>query len=289
MVEYFVRMKKYLSNVLKNRIVRDFGITYIIVIIIFSGIYTIIGDDFYHTTIIHENTTKELYKEILIGLQDSIKSNIKLYNQSRKISLDEGEDWFLYIDDLYVQKFEVIKEGNLIVEILMYINSNSSDLGRVQSNYRFKMNSNGGSLKTNANGGTHTFLFEFTDRRYVDMSQLGYQNVDLMRLFPSKIKSRVPYINLSYEMSKKLKVYFDSINGMPHNMDGSYWRMLYLSMVTITTLGYGDIVPLTAKARFLVGLESVIGIIIIGLFATAVFNNLNTNEGKNSGSKNNIS
>lgn len=38
-------------------------------------------------------------------------------------------------------------------------------------------------------------------------------------------------------------------------------------MVTITTLGFGDIVPLTNTTRMLIGLESTIGVIILGWFA----------------------
>jgi hypothetical protein len=47
---------------------------------------------------------------------------------------------------------------------------------------------------------------------------------------------------------------------------GSFSRMLYLSAVTITTLGYGDIVPTTGWTRFLVATEAILGIIIMGLF-----------------------
>lgn len=51
----------------------------------------------------------------------------------------------------------------------------------------------------------------------------------------------------------------------------SQWaRMLYLSIVTITTTGFGDIVPLTTRARLLTGLEAVLGTAIFGLFIAAL-------------------
>ncbi len=40
---------------------------------------------------------------------------------------------------------------------------------------------------------------------------------------------------------------------------------LYFSMVTLTTLGYGDIVPLTPAARMLAGLESITGVLYIAI------------------------
>lgn len=47
-------------------------------------------------------------------------------------------------------------------------------------------------------------------------------------------------------------------------------QSIYFSVVTITTLGYGDITPQTDLARSLAALESVFGIILIGLFLNAV-------------------
>jgi hypothetical protein len=47
-------------------------------------------------------------------------------------------------------------------------------------------------------------------------------------------------------------------------------QSIYFSAVTITTLGYGDITPQTDIARSLAAIESVFGIILIGLFLNAV-------------------
>lgn len=46
----------------------------------------------------------------------------------------------------------------------------------------------------------------------------------------------------------------------------NFQRALYYSVATITTLGYGDIIPVTDTARKLAGLETILGIITIGLF-----------------------
>ena len=50
----------------------------------------------------------------------------------------------------------------------------------------------------------------------------------------------------------------------------TYFRMLYFSTVTITTLGYGDILPISNLARIMVSIESIVGIVVIGLFLNAV-------------------
>ncbi|QOP42042.1 potassium channel family protein [Sulfurimonas marina] len=50
----------------------------------------------------------------------------------------------------------------------------------------------------------------------------------------------------------------------------SFIESLYFSIVTITTLGYGDITPKTDMARALTALESLAGIFIIGIFLNSL-------------------
>ena len=71
--------------------------------------------------------------------------------------------------------------------------------------------------------------------------------------------------------SKRLKWFADSTTGRVASSAPEDWpRMVYFSAVTITTLGYGDIVPATTWARNAVALESVLGILTIGLFLNSL-------------------
>ncbi len=79
-----------------------------------------------------------------------------------------------------------------------------------------------------------------------------------------------PTIPLSSEMVNALQDYADAVNGFPARVEGSYSRMLYMSAVTITTLGFGDVVPVTGRARFWTAIEAVFGIVLIGLFLNSV-------------------
>jgi len=60
------------------------------------------------------------------------------------------------------------------------------------------------------------------------------------------------------------------MEGFPSRASGSFDRMLYLSAMTITTVGYGEIVPITRQARMLLALEAILGIVVIGLFLNAL-------------------
>ena len=55
-----------------------------------------------------------------------------------------------------------------------------------------------------------------------------------------------------------------------HNVGSDWKRMAYFSSVVITTLGLGDIVPLSNGARTAVALEAAIGIVLFGLFVSVI-------------------
>jgi hypothetical protein len=59
-----------------------------------------------------------------------------------------------------------------------------------------------------------------------------------------------------------------SLDGLPDQ----FLRMLYLSAVTATTLGFGDIVPVTTMTRSEVTAEAILGLVLAGLFLNSVAN-----------------
>lgn len=71
---------------------------------------------------------------------------------------------------------------------------------------------------------------------------------------------------ISRPLDREIRYLAKGMQGDPSNLDNHFQRMLYLSAVTVTTLGYGDIAPLTTRARLLISAEAIAGIIVIGLF-----------------------
>jgi hypothetical protein len=77
------------------------------------------------------------------------------------------------------------------------------------------------------------------------------------------------YIKLgkaSVELQSRLKKYLKVSEEKP-----SFGTLLYFSGVTIATIGYGDIYPRSDIARFLVFLEALIGVILIGYMTTRLY------------------
>jgi hypothetical protein len=59
--------------------------------------------------------------------------------------------------------------------------------------------------------------------------------------------------------------------GYTKGTNGNFLRMLYLSASAITTLGLGDIYPISNWARFLIILESIIGVVVISMGINYLF------------------
>ncbi|HEY4661415.1 MAG TPA: potassium channel family protein [Terriglobales bacterium] len=87
-------------------------------------------------------------------------------------------------------------------------------------------------------------------------------------LFP--IEGQFAGLQVSMSLANSMRNFAVAVRGFPAQIPGQFWRMAYFSATTITTLGFGDIVPLTTAARIVVSLESVLGIVLMGLFLNAV-------------------
>ena len=70
----------------------------------------------------------------------------------------------------------------------------------------------------------------------------------------------------SQDFGKKFEGWAAAQSGSTARLNGLFWRMFYLRSVTTTTLGYGDIVPLTTPARILVSVQTILAIIAMGGF-----------------------
>jgi hypothetical protein len=66
-----------------------------------------------------------------------------------------------------------------------------------------------------------------------------------------------------------VKSYLLGVEGRTDSFRKNLVRMMYLSAVVQTTLGLGDLLPMTMSARSLVGLQAVLGVIFAGLFVNA--------------------
>ena len=56
------------------------------------------------------------------------------------------------------------------------------------------------------------------------------------------------------------------LRGEPPGESFGFWRMMYVSGVILSTIGFGDFVPVTDPSRFLVLVEGFAGVLTLGMF-----------------------
>lgn len=94
---------------------------------------------------------------------------------------------------------------------------------------------------------------------------------------PDELPGTRPFGSITGVLRVEADLYRDMENyralcgGSPSTVKGGFARFMYLSAVTITTLGYGDIVPVTDRARALVACEAVLGVAVAGLFLNSIW------------------
>lgn len=93
---------------------------------------------------------------------------------------------------------------------------------------------------------------------------------DLVRQATYSEASFVGVWNAGSTVIARIREYYVICRGTPAPASFGFGRYLYLSVVTITTLGFGDMVPVTDRARGLVAIEAIVGVILAGLFLNAL-------------------
>ncbi|HBC97509.1 MAG TPA: metal transporter [Clostridium sp.] len=90
----------------------------------------------------------------------------------------------------------------------------------------------------------------------------GYFYYPLNFYFPELVKNSISFLDDSPLVLKSV---------MNEKLRYPLWNFMYFSAVTMTTLGYGDIVPNSTIVRILVMIETITGVTIVGMFASCLF------------------
>jgi hypothetical protein len=73
------------------------------------------------------------------------------------------------------------------------------------------------------------------------------------------------WLELRKDLLNDLKAWIDGMQDPSHS-SGEWVRMVYLSATVMTTIGFGDIVPITPLAKGWVASQAIVGAILVGLF-----------------------
>jgi hypothetical protein len=182
----------------------------------------------------------------------------------QKINIKESESEFFMADNL----LDIISNQLFTIELAKYKISNV-DIKTELSLYPYKAilelpnkHFNTLSDKINMYISTNQLCF-LTDLKKDSI----FKNIIERENYLKKEKNALNLtFNISSSLIRKIEECIYNSSGLSYSSKLNFTRMLYFSTVTITTLGFGDIVPLTDTARLWTSLESILGVIVIGLF-----------------------
>lgn len=232
---------------------------------------------FYDSNLLREAGFKHDLTAVASLLTDAIDRQEYGYNPGHPLSAPTwsagGVQFMIDTSSVYVppQSVSVDTSGNITVEIRFFARSVSSspfaegefsDLVTLSPIAGYESSSPGGQL-------------DLADIPTSFATQSGPNNVQapLNILLPQTAGSgyqdrSVMLVPLSAaDVVERLSA---AGGGDPKYASGLLIRMCYFSAITITTLGFGDITPVSSWARALVAIEAVFGVVFIGLFLNAV-------------------
>ncbi len=231
------------------------GLGYFLVIFIFAGIYTLNSRGFYHSTSQFEMSMDDDAQKILSSLESIFKSK-------SNFSSAEYDGWRLVEEKYSVHSLKIVDKN---VRFSIYtVFEKEHDLVGLNIELYFAINPYLTTCESNSD--CYSTRIVQTVRPIINKENNSFNLITQAIAYYSDIN----LIQVPIELDKKISGFAAATIGFPSEASGSFSRMLYLSVVTITTLGYGDIVPITDFNRFLIGFESIIGLVIIGLFLNSL-------------------
>ena len=254
--------------------------------IIFAMMYWMISDQFRSTTLIYESSildheqtlAKLIEKEIKSNLHDDIHFNLRdeylvlSRNEINILNASVAEDTLsirlhlilarkerLYIQKSYIFVIHVsIRPVNKIAKVpwdeQQAQKLTSDDLLQKKINYNVL---------------SGYFKRELIYNQPVVFTDEPKENEILHEILNAN-EARVSKLYLTDSALAKIQTIQNLMKGITRQDFDGFLRMLYLSTMTITTVGYGDIVPITGWARLLVSLEAILGITLLGLFVSDI-------------------
>ncbi len=241
-----------------------FALAYFIAVFIFAWIYSLIPGDFYHPYVKYEKVMS----------QETTLLRDKLTNVFRESARKEPViSKLVVLDADEVVVTGIRPDGNdLIVHLrLKVINTDTRNHWEIIQTIPLRIDT---KARTWTPSSGVVLMFAANEKKDWRLFPVGFPvQRDDVELLKADLPRSLYVITLAEEDYRRIHSFLMANVGFPHEIPGRFSRMLYLSITTITTLGYGDIVPLTDRARFFTGIEATAGVILLGLLTSSMVTN----------------
>lgn len=249
-----------------------YGLIYILLIPIFAIIYSFLPNHFYHSTVQYEQSLNEDANEILQDLSHEIKTTFKTNHNSEQAIV---HGWTVDSTSFSLYSLKVVEdEVSFRMEINLLMRGDKYAEAYLSPTVKYSLKEKLAVLPPGGKDWIEEKLIKVEPLYLITFMGDKSKERDLTRtIFPYEYEDFAPEIvvmPIPRQLDNKIMRFARGTRGFPSGVSGNLVRMFYLSAVTITTLGYGDILPLTTPSRILVSIEAILGILLIGLFLNAL-------------------
>jgi hypothetical protein len=253
------------------------AIAYFVMIPMFAVAYSAISGDFYHANLSREPVIRETASQLAKELQEQV---IQEYFARNSKPYFQVEDRWYVVRATTVSRLWIGDDGNLRF-VLMLRAGHPSETVRHQleqgldrsfdvspvCDCLFAVTQTDFALQGQPVDGYRYLLMNSNAEDTFPAHQIAFR-----KLFPFKPPNDSSYfvLRITEALYDKFQSFRLNHFGWSITIERNFERYLYLSAVTATTVGYGDIVPLTTRARMAVAAEAVCGIALAGMFLNAL-------------------
>jgi hypothetical protein len=200
-----------------------------------------------------------------------IQAALRRAMTGRSLEINDPKDNFkVRTDMIHVQRIASLDGSTVKFDLMLGL---FNEKGLVQATIPLLMRAGSRVLVGSSRGDKNFRLLELGSLEHKSMlgdHRLLAAAIDQLLQPPNPNDFVGVSVDVSDEEDAALQKFFDGLAGDPTAVSGTLGRMVYFSAIVITTVGFGDIVPITSLARTAVALEAVIGIVLAGLFLNAV-------------------
>jgi len=259
-----------------------YALIFLATIPLFAALYHyVLPDEFYSDTVTHEAHYHRQVFRLQGQLQDTLIANLGATYGTYAVPLADGR--FFCVDRLQILTFAISDARTASLTLAMPSAPEVPDTPLCSRETIDRIDVLDGVV-----GFGQAFLasdfskpdLAFSDQPVLAIGFTSSQAQDAaLRLFPT------PPVTDTFAPGHDRLLYWTTISpatagltrdllgasqGDPSSLPGGYWRMLYMSAIATTTTGFGDIVPITTRARILTIAEVFLGVVLIGLFLNAL-------------------
>jgi hypothetical protein len=246
---------------------RYYAITYLACIPAFAWFYSFISTDFYHETAKHERSVANDLNAIQEGIERAFNHQIAVqYENSQVVS----NGWVLSGNKVGIGSLG-LKDGVFSCSVTVIVERKKGHSPERLKGTLATMTFDPFSLPMIKDNGKYETVMKSVNIRLDGFADFNpYVMLANPRAGFTGTPPEIHFLPISTQLDRQILAYSQAANGFPAHSSGTNWRMFYLSAATTTTLGYGDILPVTDRARMAVSLEAILGIVIIGYYLASL-------------------